>query len=421
MKRKLQAFALAMCMSATVIHSQTLTLNDDRNYADQLIGSIGVINPQYAIDENRDNYAVIRAEIGVLNYGQLKVGFSNPGEGGQLVVLQIQNDNGILGADILQSISVKVFDSDGNTVASKNGFGVGDAQLIEGTSTYKIFLSTKNNITDIKSVRIRVSGLATIGNRLRVYNVWLKDPCLRIRGSAVYEKHNVQNAENAVSDDKNDFALLTPPLLAGSSYLDISFPQPGLAGKNVGFYLGEGNTILSAQLLKNITLRAYNANGDVVAQKSGFTLADVHILQGGQFELVLHTPKGDYGISRCSIRFSGLLNVLTTLKVYKVAVGAGCNTTLQPDIAASDDNNIASSIDLQVSPNPFSSYTTLNIKAALKNPVYITITDKAGNLIETHQIAGPASLHLLNKAPTGIYFVKIVSGNFVATRKVVKL
>lgn len=75
-----------------------------------------------------------------------------------------------------------------------------------------------------------------------------------------------------------------------------------------------------------------------------------------------------------------------------------------------------------MSPNPFSSYTTLNIKTVLKNPVYITITDKSGNLIETHQLSGAASsLHLLEKAPTGIYFVKIISGNFVATRKVVKL
>jgi hypothetical protein len=420
MKTKLQAFALSvMCIGATVTYSQTLT--DDHNYADQIISSSGVINPQNAVDENRDNYAVIRAEVGVLNHGALKVGFSHPGEGGQLVVLQIQNDNGLLGANVLQSISVKIFDSEGNAIVNKDGFGVADAQLIEGTSTYKVFINTKDDALDIKSVRIRVSGLATIGNRVRVYNVWIIDACPRIHGDAVYAKQNVQNAGNAVSGNKNDYALLTPPLVAGSSYLDISFPTPGYGGKNVAFYLGRGNTILSAQLLKNITLKAYDTNGDVVAERSGFTGADVRVLPGGKFELILHTPKGKYGISRGSIRFSGLVNVLTTLKAYEVLVGKACNANPEQDIATSDDDNAASAIDLQVSPNPFSSYTTLNIKAALKNPAYITITDKSGNLIETHQLSGAASLRLLDKAPTGIYFVKIVSGDFIATRKVIKL
>lgn len=419
MKTKLQAFALAvMCIGATVTHSQTLT--DDHNYADHVISSVGVINPQNAVDDNRNNYAVIRAEIGVLNYGAIKVGFSYPGEGGQLVVLQIRNDNGLLGADVLQSISVKIFDSNGNAIFNKDGFGVADAQLIEGTSMYKLFIKTKDDALDIKSVRIRVSGLATIANRLRLYNVWVIDACPRIHGDAVYAKHNVQNAQNAVSNNKNDYALLTPPLVAGSSNLDISFPKPGYGGKNVAFYLGRGNTILSAQLLKNITLKAYNTNGDVIAKRSGFTLADVRVLPGGKFELVLHTPQGKYGISRGSITFSGLVNVLTTLKVYEVLVGQACNSSQEQDIATSDDN-VESAIDLQVSPNPFSSYTTLNIKTALKNPVYITISDKSGNLIETHQLSGATSLHLLQNAPTGIYFVKIVSGNFVATRKVVKL
>lgn len=420
MKTKLQAFALAfMCMSATVTHSQTL--NDDPNYADQFIGATGVLNPKNAIDDNRDNYAVIRAEVGVLNYGAIKVGFSNPGDGGQLVVLQIQNDNGLLGADLLQSISVKVFDSKGNIIAEKNGFGVGDAQLIEGTSTYRVFINTKNDALDIKSVSVRVNGLATVGNRLRLYNVWLIDACPRVHANAIYAKHNVQNAENAVSENENDFALLTPPLVAGNSYLDVSFPHPGYAGKNVVFYLGRGNTIVSAQLLKNITLKAFDANGNVVAEKSGFTGADVRVLPGGQFELMLHTSKGNYGINRGKIVFSGLVNISTTLKVYQVVAGNSCNASTQQDITTSANDNAATAIDLQVSPNPFSSYTTLNIKAALKNQVYISISDKSGNLIETHQLSGASSLRLLEKAPAGVYFVKIVSGNFVATRKVVKI
>jgi len=119
MKLTLHSLALgllSLCATSVFAQSDAKTL---RNYADMLISSSGVINPQHAVDNNRDNYAVLRADIGILNYAVINVGFSHPGEGGQRLEIEVQNDNGLLTADVLQSISVSVFDSKGTNVAQK--------------------------------------------------------------------------------------------------------------------------------------------------------------------------------------------------------------------------------------------------------------------------------------------------------------
>jgi hypothetical protein len=417
MKLTLHSLALgllSLCATSVFAQSDAKTL---RNYADMLISSSGVINPQHAVDNNRDNYAVLRADIGILNYAVINVGFSHPGEGGQRLEIEVQNDNGLLTADVLQSISVSVFDSKGTNVAQKNGFDLTEAHVIEGTSHYKLEMHIKNSALDISSVKIRASGLLTLENRLRLYNVWLISICPVNRGDVLHASHNVINPNNAISQDGDDYALLAPPLLLGNSYLDIAFSQPGIAGKAVRFNLGEGNALLDASLLNNITLTVYNTNGDVVAKKSGFTLADAEILPNGKFYLSLKTPAGSYQIGHGRITFTSLVNVLTTLKVYGILTYQDCSAGMQ-DVPA---NNPVSLIDLQVAPNPFNSYTTLNIKSKLTNPVYVVISDKAGNLVEQHQISGASSMRLLQNAPSGIYFVKITSGSLVEVRKVIKM
>jgi hypothetical protein len=417
MKTRLHSLALGfLCLCATSAFAQNDAKNP-RNYADNLIGSSGVINPQNAVDNNRDNYAVLRTGIGILNFASINVGFSNPGEGGQRVDMEVQNDHGLLTADVLQSISVSVFDSKGNKIAEKNGFDLTEAHVIEGSSHYKLSIHIKSSALDISSVKIRVSGLLTLANRLRLYNVWLISNCPVIIGDVLHASHHVLNPNNAISQDRDDYALLTPPLLLGNSYLDIEFSQPNTAGKNVRFNLGEGNALIDASLLNNITLTVYNTDGDVVANQSGFTLADAEILPNGKFYLRIKTPHGNYQIGRGRITFTGLVNVLTTLKVYNVVTFQDCPDDIQD---VSTDKPV-SSIDLQTAPNPFNSYTTLNIKSKLANPAFVVISDKAGNVVEQHQVSGASSIRLLQNAPSGIYFIKITSGKLVEVRKVIKM
>lgn len=155
----LHAVALACLWMCTMPAFAQSDAKNSKNYADNLISSTGVIDPQNAVDNNRDNYAILRADIGILNFAVITVGFSTPGDAGESVFLEIQNDNGILTADVLQSIDVSVYNSQGDEIVEKDGFDLTEAHVIKGTSRYKLGLKTKDNDFDIARVNIRVSGL----------------------------------------------------------------------------------------------------------------------------------------------------------------------------------------------------------------------------------------------------------------------
>ncbi len=410
MKRYLQVLLLSLlCLSAKVSQAQ-------QNCADNVISQNNVTNAQNAVDGDQTNFAVLRASIGVLNSSQLTLGFSPNGTAGQTAVVELQNDNGLISADVLESISITLFDNDGNIVARKNGFDVADADIIQGSSHFKLHLGTADDISNIAKIKIRITGLATLENRIRIFDACLVTNCGAVRGDILHSNQNVENPENAVSDNKHDFALLTPPLLLGTSFLDIKFSTPGDAGKLVGFRLGEGDEPLDATLLENIKLTVYDVNGNVVVSKNGFTLADIDVLSNGKFFINLKTPKGSYQIGRARITLTGIANVLTTLKVYAIVTHQDCSSGVaQKAVSAT------SLSELKVFPNPFNSYTTLNTKGDVKETTQIVVSDKTGIVVEQHAIAGVSSTRLLEKAAPGLYFVKITSGNITQTQTVVKL
>ncbi|HYK47939.1 MAG TPA: T9SS type A sorting domain-containing protein [Parafilimonas sp.] len=416
MKNKLHFFGLAvLCLSATISRAQTDQVMA-KNYADILVWSVGVTNPKHAVDADHTNYAVMQADIGIANSATLKLGWSQLGSAGDNVSVQFQNDNGALSLDVLQSMTIAVFDSNDQLVGRKQGFDFSDATAVQGTSRYTISIKSRSGALNIAAVRIRISGLLSTQNRIRVYYASEGAPCPPIRGGSVNAQHNVTNANNAVSADPNDYAILTPPLALDDSYLDLAFSTTAPGGHLVGFKLGEGNVVLSAQLLQNITLTVYDTDGGVVASQSGFALSDADVLGGGRFNLTLPTPAGSYQVARGRVRLAGLLNVLTTMNVYDIVAHVPCNT--QP---VALNNASQGKIDLHVYPNPFHDYATLNFKGVANNSYRITITDKTGAIVEERIITGSTSTRILEKAPVGVYFVKISSGDVTETRKVMKL
>ena len=416
MKNKLHYFGLAiLCLSAIVSRAQTDKVMA-KNYADILVRSTNVTNPGNAVDGDLTNYAVMRASIGVSNFSNLKLGWSQLGSGGDIVTLEIQNDNGALSADVLQSMSIVLFDSNDKQIAKKDGFSSGDVTAVQGTDRYKVGIRARNSALNIAAVRIRISGLLSLENRLRIYFASIGAPCGGDHGGSVFAQHNVLNANNAVSADQTDYATLTPPIALDNSYLDLSFTTNSPAGKPVVFQLGEGNVALSADLLGKITLKAYDADGNVIASQSGFSLADADVMGDGRFNLTLPTPSGSYEVDRARITLDGLLNVLTTLRVYDIVTHPDCGAA-----PVAVNNSVQSNTTLQVYPNPFHDYATLNFKGIANNSYRITITDKTGAVVEERIITGSTSTRILEKAPVGIYFVQINSGDVTETRKVMKL
>jgi outer membrane protein assembly factor BamB len=81
---------------------------------------------------------------------------------------------------------------------------------------------------------------------------------------------------------------------------------------------------------------------------------------------------------------------------------------------------------LQNYPNPFNPVTTIRWQQPMESKVSITIYDVLGNKVENIlNQEMPAGLHYLNYSaeylPSGIYFYKIITGNFVETKKMILL
>ena len=104
------------------------------------------------------------------------------------------------------------------------------------------------------------------------------------------------------------------------------------------------------------------------------------------------------------------------MNVYDIVAHVPCTT--EP---VALNNAAQSKIDLQVYPNPFHGYATLDLKGTTNGTYRITITDKTGSVVEERAITGTGSIRILEKAPVGVYFVKISSGDMSETRKVMKL
>lgn len=414
------ALLLANVIAVKSIAQDAIDDKKNHNYADVVNNSIRVSNPGNAVDAgDLSNYALMQAPIGVLNSASLNLGFTNQGSAGQTVTVEFRNDGGILSLDVLGSISLTLFDDAGNQVARKNGFTTADVTAGNEPGTYKVRVLTSNSITNISSLKIKVNGLLALANSIRIYYASINDVCPTFIGDVVTAQHNVQNASNAVSSNRGDNALLQPPLLSGNAYLEIGFSQPVDGGKKVSFYLEQGSTLLTLGLLQNITIKVYDTDGNEVASKSDFVLADAKVLSSGHFILNIQTPKSSYQVGKTRITISGITGLLTTLKVYRAVAQMTCTNLLSQEITAASES---AKIELNVYPNPFNSFATLQIKTGANISSVITVTNKEGMIVETHTLNGPVnSLQLLQKAKPGIYFINVISGTVNESRKVIKL
>jgi hypothetical protein len=308
----------------------------------------GVINPGNAVDADRkNNYAIMRTDIGILNFSQLTVGFPQYGFPGMTATVVLQTDGGLLTADVLQSITISLFNSQGQLVAERGGSDFANVEVGTAGELFRLRVNTKSNIDNIASVKIKIAGLLSLLNSIRVYSVFMDFKCPDILADIVHGSQNVQNPDNAVSSSPDDFALLTPPILLGSAFLDVEFSNHGEAGKLVSFTIGEGNVLLSLTVLQNITLAVFDAGGNTVATKTGFTLADLQVLPDNRFRINIKTPTGNYEIARVRITLKSLVSIAASLKVFRSTCQSD-NAPAKPKIAANGAKTICNGSSVQV-------------------------------------------------------------------------
>lgn len=329
MKLKLHALCLAAFLMLTYVSNAQI-------YADSLISSNGVNNPKRAISRSDTDYALINTLIGIGSSSDITLGFSQHGLAGMVCGFTMQQDNGLISADVLNSITITLYDSKNQQIATKTGFSTENIELLQGegkVTTFRLFVNVNKGAYDIGYAKIKVTNLLTVNNKVRIYNALLKYDCPGYNADAVVNYSNVTNPLNAVSASENDYALLTPPLLLGSSILSMHLPVVDHKLPSVVFTFGQGNTLLTPNLLTNLTATVYDFSGNTIATDSVFTLADLNLLDSGKFNITVDVPANLIDqIAGAKVQFSGLLNLFTTLKVYGAYIKSSVISDIRPSI-----------------------------------------------------------------------------------------
>ena len=266
MKSKLHALCLAAFLMLTYVSNAQI-------YADSVVSSNGVTNPKYAVSRNDTDYALINTLIGIGSTADLTLGFSQHGLAGMTCGFTMQQDNSIISADVLNSITVTLYDSKNRQIATKSGFSTGDVELLQGEgniTTFRLYVNVNRTIYDIGSAKIKITNLLAVNTNVRIYNALLKYDCPNYNADAVVNYSNVTNPLNAVSASQSDYALLTPPLLLGSSILSMHIPTVEHKLPSVVFSFGQGNTSSYARFISQSCsnslrfFRQHNSNGQCI-------------------------------------------------------------------------------------------------------------------------------------------------------------
>jgi hypothetical protein len=122
------------------------------------------------------------------------------------------------------------------------------------------------------------------------------------------------------------------------------------------------------------------------------------------------------------------LNSINAVNFYAANIGAGTNSLayydnfgiLAPLVSTTQIKPFAGT--LEISPNPTTGFTTLNVEMDDANDINITIFDITGKLVQSFNDASIANKKYaidLSNQPNGIYFVRLMTNSQVKTKKVI--
>ncbi len=91
----------------------------------------GVEDPQNAVDGDISTAARLHTEVGVLfSEAFLEVGFTFKPQAGSTIGFLVEEANTILNADVIEVITVQIFDTEGEMVSEFSNFGLQDLNVL---------------------------------------------------------------------------------------------------------------------------------------------------------------------------------------------------------------------------------------------------------------------------------------------------
>ncbi len=387
-----------------------------------LLCSSGVQNPENATDNDINSYATLKTEIGLLSGSFLKVGFSNPAPQGSVVAFYVESE-AVLNADLLASLTMRLFNAADEMIAEKLVFTLADIEIDE-TGKGILKLKVPKGQTAV-AARLTAGSLLTLSNEIDVYGAVHAPASSSIYADYIYDggpcnpvtlgcNSGVLNAMQAIDANKNNYAGLVIPFgVSDHAFLDLGFSTPGPASSTVTFTLGTNGTVLGLDLLSKLRLTIFDSDGNVIRNKRGFSLAEVELIGSYQFRLKLKVPNAPgVEIARARVTLNSLVGVLSEVLIY--------NISYTPKIYFSDyfrQDNILAKNEILVYPNPASEM--LMVQKADNNTddtdIYIYASDGKLMLQELHHSENIISIKI-NTLPDGMYILNAKSGNELYTK-----
>ncbi len=198
-----------------------------------------------------------------------------------------------------------------------------------------------------------------------------------------------------------------PQMPVYSSLIEMSNPKVGIIGTEHGVFVTEDIQASPTVWMRQDSLMGSVPVFQLMQQLQSKTADSVELISGGDTTYIVHPGTNNFGVIYAATFGRGLLS---------------CNVFQKP--IGIDDYEIeetVSSLDLNIYPNPVSTYATLRFESSRVTDAEVFVYDLSGRTIlsETNRInKGENKINLdLSNLKTGSYIVQIVAGADVYTQK----
>lgn len=244
----------------------------------------GVQNPLNLVDNDQDNFATMVSVVGtslLQNTAFVELGFSDPVAAGSVLGLVTGELDQDLNIDVLQQLRIIGFDPSGQQRFAFEGLTLANVGLVTGDDAKRVIqIPTELGNYEIRRVRIEFTGLLNVSQKLDLFSLYAEAGCPPLLADAVVSSENVTNPQFAVGNDQESAAILDLPLgLLNSASLHVQLQQPAAPGQFVGFEVNRANILLGLGVIENLSLIAYDNQGEVIERKDDFKLTDLVLLE----------------------------------------------------------------------------------------------------------------------------------------------
>ncbi|WP_145859377.1 Ig-like domain-containing protein [Pedobacter suwonensis] len=293
----------------------------------------------------------------------------------------------------------------GNSV---DGFSSENLRLVKDANGFFYIAITPTQAYDRVFVKdVTNALLVSVANNTKVYYAFYTsgtDPCTQafatgFEGTGItldalqLGSSGVTNSERAIDSDPDNFSQLSLGVLGVGSSIsqNFYFATPSNPGDDINLRISASPALLTAGLLQNISITAYNGGTQVYTGSAAslLNLDLLGLLNSGQPVSIPFSPGANVVYDRVKVTLGSVvaLNLTQTINLYGVIRSAGRPTPVSTAIAACYNNTVALNATT-ANTNELRWYETIEGGTALQTVAFNgTFTTPALNANKTYYVA----------------------------------